>query len=57
MEIFLKEVFTMFKLVMKWILWGIIVLPVSFLLGALAGLGGQAWNLFILNALGLSDEE
>ncbi len=35
----------------KKVLWAVLVLPVSFLLGALAGAAGQAWNAFVYEKL------
>lgn len=37
--------------ILKWIAWALLVLPVSFLIGIVAGGAAQAWNVFIMNAL------
>ena len=37
--------------VLKWIAWALLVLPVGFLIGAIAGTAGQAWSLFVFDKL------
>ena len=39
------------KNVLKWIAWVLLVFPVSFLIGALAGTVAQTWSMYIFDKL------
>lgn len=39
------------KNTLKWIIWVLLVLPASFLLGATASLAATAWNNFVFSKL------